>query len=309
MINKVFVDGREGTTGLKIIERLEGRADVELLLIDSELRRDKVARREFINRSDFTFLCLPDDAARESVSLVENESVKIIDASTAHRLDWTYGFPELTRAAEKRESHYDKIKSSKRVAVPGCYACGFIALSAPLIAAGIIAPDEPLTAFGISGYSGAGKAAIADYESPDRPKSYDSPRLYALGQEHKHLPEMQKYSGLSQPPMFNPIIDNYYSGMLVNIPLRAKSATAILETYERHYQNRPLIKTAKADGFLAANSLSGKDNLEIFVNADPANERVLLTARFDNLGKGASGAAIQCFNIMSGCDETLGLWL
>ncbi|MDR1754044.1 MAG: N-acetyl-gamma-glutamyl-phosphate reductase [Eubacterium sp.] len=309
MCYKIFVDGREGTTGLKIIERLEGRKDVELLLVSSEMRRDVNERKRLINQADFIFLCLPDDAARESVSLIENDSVRVIDASTAHRIseDWTYGFPELFN------EQYGHIRNSKRVAVPGCYASGFVALAAPLVRQGLVHPDYPVTSFAISGYSGGGKATISEYESPNIPESFYSPRLYALSQWHKHLPEMQKYAGLNHPPVFNPIIDDYYCGMLVNIPLVTRmlpsktSVLEILDIYKEHYKNRPLVSIASEDKFLPANGLSGKDCIEIYVNGDPNNERLLLTARLDNLGKGASGAAVQCLNVMMGIDEATGL--
>lgn len=303
---KVYVDGREGTTGLRIIERLENRSDIELLLIDEKLRKDTAERKRLINKADYVFLCLPDDAAREAVSLIENDHVKVIDASTAHRTndDWAYGFPELDG------SFFEKIKCGRRVAVPGCYASGFLALCYPLVAKGIIPSDYPITAFAVSGYSGAGKKAIAEYEGSDKPQSYNSPRLYALGQEHKHLPEMEKIAGLTYPPMFNPIIDDYYSGMLVNIPLQTRtldgvSVDKLKELYRAHYQNQPMIRLADENGFLAANTVAHKDYLEIIVNGN--SERILLTARLDNLGKGASGAAVQCMNIMMGADQTTGL--
>lgn len=313
-MTKVFIDGQEGTTGLKIYERFSGRTDIELIQIDEDKRKDSQERKKLINSSDFTFLCLPDSAAIEAVSLVENPNVRIIDASTAHRTDpdWAYGFPELSAA------HREKIKGSKRVAVPGCYAGGFISLVYPLAANGFIAPDYPLTCYAVSGYSGAGKKAIAVYESEDKPYEFNSPRQYALTQQHKHLPEMQKICGLAEKPIFIPLVCDYYSGMTVTVPLFPKlmrkryTPDEIVNMLKEHYKNQPMIKVydfmggeALADGFLPANSLSGRNYLEIFVYGN--EDRIVLSSRLDNLGKGASGAAVQCLNIMMGKDETTGL--
>lgn len=311
---KVFIDGQEGTTGLKIIERFENRNDIELLRIDEDKRKDLDERKKFINSSDFTFLCLPDAASREAVSLIENENVRIIDASTAHRTnpEWAYGFPELS------EAHREKIRNSKRVAVPGCYASGFNSLVYPLVAHGIIPADFPVSCYATSGYSGAGKKAIAVYESPDRNKEFDSPRMYALSQQHKHLPEMQKISGLAYKPMFNPMVCDYFSGMVVCVPVQTRllekktSIQAVWEMYREHYVNQNFVKVTDimgtdvlADGFLASNTLSGTNLMQIFVCGN--DEQILLCSRLDNLGKGASGAAVQCLNIMMGIDETTGL--
>ena len=311
---KVFIDGQEGTTGLKIIERFENRNDIELLRIDEDKRKDLDERKKFINSSDFTFLCLPDAASREAVSLIENENVRIIDASTAHRTnpEWAYGFPELS------EAHREKIRNSKRVAVPGCYASGFNSLVYLLVAHGIIPADFPVSCYATSGYSGAGKKAIAVYESPDRNKEFDSPRMYALSQQHKHLPEMQKISGLAYKPMFNPMVCDYFSGMVVCVPVQTRllekktSIQAVWEMYREHYANQNFVKVTDimgtdvlADGFLASNTLSGTNLMQIFVCGN--DEQILLCSRLDNLGKGASGAAVQCLNIMMGIDETTGL--
>lgn len=313
-MTKVFIDGKEGTTGLKIFERFAHRSDIELIQIDEEKRKDPQERKKLINSSDFTFLCLPDAAAVEAVSLVENPNVRIIDASTAHRTnrDWAYGFPELS------SSHREKIRNSNRVAVPGCYAGGFISLVYPLTSNGFIAPDYPLTCYGVSGYSGAGKKAIAAYEGEDRPFEYGSPRQYALTQQHKHLPEMQQICGLSEKPIFMPLICDYHSGMTVTVPLFPKLMTKryspeeIVNMFKEHYKNQTMIKVydfmggeVLADGFLPANTLSGKNYMEIFVYG--SEDRIVLTSRLDNLGKGASGAAVQCLNIMMGIDETTGL--
>lgn len=314
MSYKVFIDGQEGTTGLKILERFANRSDIELLKIDEEKRKDSIERKKFINASDFTFLCLPDAAAIEAVSLVENENVRIIDASTAHRTDpdWAYGLPELSAA------HREKIKNSKRVAVPGCYASGFISLVYPLIQHGIIPSDYPVTAHAVSGYSGAGKKAIAQYDDENRNKELDSPRQYALTQNHKHLPEMKYVTGLKFMPIFNPYICDYFSGMSVCVPIythlmnKKYSPSDVREIFAEHYANQNFIKIAKVngedfavDGFIGANNLADTNNMQIFVCGN--DERILLCSRFDNLGKGASGAAVQCMNIMMNIDEKMGL--
>ena len=315
MKTKIYIDGSEGTTGLRIMERFEGRDDIELLTISSELRKDLNERKKFINSSDITFLCLPDDAAREAVSLVENDNVRIIDASTAHRTlpDWAYGFPELSAA------HKDKIKNSKRVAVPGCYATGFISLVYPMINLGIMPADYPVSAFGLSGYSGAGKKVIAAYEAEERPNDYNAPREYALAQQHKHLKEMKKITGLEREPLFAPIICDYYSGMVMSVPVYTHMLNkvhtleevhaAISKFYEgqRFVKVMPLDASAGEGNMLAGNACSGWDGLRIFVTGN--DERIVLSSQFDNLGKGASGAAIQCLNIMLGCDEATGLSL
>lgn len=312
---KIFIDGSEGTTGLRINERFQGRDDIELLTIDPVLRKDTEERKRLINASDITFLCLPDAAAREAVALVENENVRIIDASTAHRTEsgWAYGFPELS--PEFRE----KIRTGKRVAVPGCYASGVISLVYPLVKAGILPKDYPVTTFGISGYSGGGKKMIAEYEAPERLPELDAPREYALSQQHKHLKEMKAIPGLTREPLFSPIVCDYYSGMLVSLPLcnelltKSQTPEKLHEFFADYYAGEKFIRVnpfgAEADsrGFLSANGRSGWDGMEIFVTG--CDDRLLVSSRFDNLGKGASGAAIQCLNIMLGCAEDKGLSL
>jgi N-acetyl-gamma-glutamyl-phosphate reductase len=311
---KIYIDGQEGTTGLQILDRFEGRTDIELLKISEEKRKDAQERARLINMSDYTFLCLPDAAAIEAVSLVENDHVRIIDASTAHRTnpDWAYGFPELS------EAHRERIKNAKRVANPGCYASGFISLVYPLVQAGVLPEDYPLTCHAVSGYSGGGKKMIAVIEGENKPYECNSPRQYALSQKHKHLPEMQKICGLKHPPMFNPIVDDYYSGMVVSVPLisralsRKYSAGDIHEILSAHYEGQNFVKVMELggaetlpDGFLAANTLAGTNEMQLFVFGN--EEQILLCSRLDNLGKGASGAAVQSLNIMMGIDETTGL--
>lgn len=313
MAVKIYIDGQEGTTGLKILERFEGRNDIELLKISEDKRKDLNERKKFINESDFTFLCLPDAAAIEAVSLVENDNVRIIDASTAHRTnpDWAYGFPELSPA------HREKIRTSKRVAVPGCYASGFISMIYPLVSKGVLPAYYPVFAYATSGYSGAGKKAIAAYEAADKPSELLSPRQYALNMNHKHLPEMQAITGLAYKPMFNPIVDNYFSGMVVSVPIQSrlldKKLTpeqireALYETYKdsNFVEVKPTGSECVPDGFLTSNGLSGSNRMELYVFGN--EEQMLLCSRLDNLGKGASGAAVQCLNIMMGIDETTGL--
>lgn len=310
----IFIDGGEGTTGLKIRERFSKRDDVKLLKLEEHERKDINARKKMLNEADYVFLCLPDVAAKEAVSLVENPEVKIIDASTAHRTQngWDYGLPELS------EAHFNRISQSKRVAVPGCYASGFLSIVYPLTAHKVIDPDYPVTCYGLSGYSGGGKSVIAQYENKNKEKDLFSPRIYALPQHHKHLPEMQKIAGLQYPPIFNPIIDDYYAGMLVSVPIHCRcmkkkqSAQEIHALFAEHYKNQAMIRvmpfmgeTVLENGFLPANSLENKDYLEIFVSGH--EEQVLLTSRLDNLGKGASGAAVQNMNIMMGIDPSTGL--
>ena len=312
---KIFIDGSEGTTGLRIYERFEGRDDIELLKISSELRKDPAERKRLINESDITFLCLPDAAAKESVSLVENENVIIIDTSTAHRTEegWAYGFPELS------EGHRSAIKNGKRIAVPGCYATGFISLVYPMVAEGIMPADYPVSAFGLSGYSGAGKKVIAAYEAEERPTDFDAPREYALTQQHKHLKEMKKISGLAREPLFSPIICDYYSGMVMSVQLYTHMLNKVHTVEEVHaalskfYEGQKFVKVMPLDAeagegnMLAGNACSGWDGLKIFVTGN--EDRIVLSSQFDNLGKGASGAAIQCLNIVLGCEEDKGLAL
>ena len=302
---KVYIDGQEGTTGLKILERFKDRNDIEIMKIDEDKRKDNDERKKFICSSDFTFLCLPDAAAREAVELAKGSNVRIIDASTAHRTNLS-------------KQHREKISASSRVAVPGCYASGFISLVYPLVKAGIMPSDYPVVAHAVSGYSGAGKKAIAVYESDEKPEEFYSPRQYALPQEHKHLPEMMKISGLDYKPVFNPLICDYFSGMVVTVPVLTRllpkkyTLDDIHKAFTEHYADANLVKVMPVmgegvleNGFLAANTLSGKNNMEIFVCGN--DERIVLCSRLDNLGKGASGAAVQCLNIMMGIDETTGL--
>ena len=302
---KIFIDGSAGTTGLRIYERLADRADLELIILSDELRKDTNARREAINSADIAFLCLPDAAAIEAVSLVENDATAIIDTSTAHRTSdgWTYGFPELRGQREK-------IAVSKRIANPGCHATGFIALVAPLVQAGVISEDALLSAFSLTGYSGGGKKMIAEYDDESRDALLDAPRQYGLSQSHKHLPEMAKICGIKNAPVFCPIVGDFYSGMEVTVPLFASQIGGTLDDIRRiyaEYYTKGLVSYAESDegGFLSAGALSGRDDLKIsaYGNAD----RIILTARFDNLGKGASGAAIQNMNILLGVDEKTGL--
>ena len=310
---KIYIDGQEGTTGLRIFERFAGRDDIEILTIDPVLRKDTQERRRLINASDITFLCLPDAAAKEAVSLVESDRVRIIDASTAHRTaeGWAYGFPELSPA------HREAIKTGKRIANPGCHATGFISLVYPLVAAGILPKESMVSCFSLTGFSGGGKKMIAQYGDAQRDAALDSPRIYGLTHSHKHLPEMQKVCGLDTAPLFSPIVADYYAGMLVSVPLAAPQLKGIStlsqlhECYQDAYAGQKMIRvmplSAQADvgGFLAANGCAGWDGLEIYVTGN--DERMMVCARFDTLGKGASGAAVQSMNIMLGCDEAKGL--
>ena len=312
---KIFIDGSEGTTGLRIHERFAEREDVELLPISSELRKDKEERKRLINSSDITFLCLPDAAAEESVSLVENDHARIIDTSTAHRTmeGWAYGFPELSK------EHREAIAAGNRIAVPGCYATGFISLVYPMVAEGLISADYPVSAFGISGYSGGGRKMIAAYEADEREDALLAPREYALSQAHKHLKEMKKIPGLKREPLFSPIVADYYSGMVVSVPvyteLMNKGRTPqevwkyLADFYagSRFVRVMPFGAEEASANMLAGNAMSGRDGLRIYVTGN--EDRVLLSSQFDNLGKGASGAAIQCLNIALGCDESKGLHL
>lgn len=305
---QVFIDGSAGTTGLRIREMLEKRQDVSLITLPESLRKDVSARKDALNSADVAFLCLPDDAAREAAALVENKDTVVIDASTAHRThpDWAYGFPELSA------QHRARIRSGKRIANPGCYASGFIALVYPLIRAGVVAPDYPFVCHAVSGYSGAGKKGIAEYEAADRPAGYDTPRLYALSLMHKHLPEMKEVCGLARTPVFNPYVCDYYCGMTVSVPLFVDlmqmplGAEQLEELYRAHYAGQRFVWVGKEpSGYVSANTLNGTNGLEILVNGN--TERILLTARLDNLGKGASGAAIQNMNLALGLDEGVSL--
>ena len=304
-MTRVFVDGSAGTTGLRIAERLEGRRDLELLRLPETLRKEPEARRGALNSADVVFLCLPDEAAREAVALIENSSVAVIDTSTAHRTapDWAYGFPEL-------EGRREAVQQAKRIANPGCHASGFIALVAPLVERGLLHKGARLSCFSLTGYSGGGKKMIADYEQePDALLA--APRQYALGQKHKHLPEMAAQCSLLHPPVFCPIVAPYYAGMEVTVPLHAGDLAGGAEDVKalyRDYYKTGLVRYAEgADegGFLSACAFAGRDDMELSVWGN--EERILLTARFDNLGKGASGAAIQNMNILLGLDEAEGL--
>lgn len=311
---KVFIDGQAGTTGLRIKDRLLKRDDIELLVIDESKRKDTEEIRKFINESDVTFLCLPDDAAREAVTLLDrdNRHTKIIDASTAHRTlpEWAYGFPELSDELK------NKIKTNRLIANPGCYASGFNSIAAPLIQHGVIAPDYPITCFAVSGYSGAGNKAIEQYENPERDSELDSPRQYALTQNHKHLKEMAAISKLERLPVFSPMICDYKCGMVVSIPLftdmLAKKLTVndVREILAEHYSGKKTVKVRPegyTENMIGANNFSGRDDMEIEINGN--KERFVITSCFDNLGKGASGAAIQCMNLSMGIEETKSLVL
>lgn len=305
-MTKVFIDGSAGTTGLRIADRLAQRKDIELLKLPEEMRKDINARKDAINSAEVVFLCLPDAAAIESAALVENDRVKIIDTSTAHRTDpnWVYGFPEL---AGKRQ----QIAETNRIANPGCHASGFVALVAPLVQEGIIPADLMLSSFSLTGYSGGGKKMIAEYESPERSPLLKGPRQYALTQQHKHLKEMVKLCGLKNAPVFCPIVGDFYSGMEVTVPLFSNAITATadaIRTLYRDYYKTGLVRCCDeddGDGMLSAAAFSGRDDVQVSVHGN--EDRILLTARFDNLGKGASGAAIQNMNILLGMDETTGL--
>mgnify|MGYP002626685946 CR=1 FL=1 len=308
---KVFIDGKAGTTGLRIESRLLGRSDVELLTLPETERKDPERRRWALNHCDAAILCLPDQAAVQAADMVENDHVILLDASTAHRTQpgWDYGFPELSPA------HRRAIASSHRIAVPGCHASGFIALVHPLVQAGILPRDALLSCFSVTGYSGGGKTMIAQYEDDELDLPLQSPRQYGLGQKHKHLPEMQKITGLETAPMFSPIVSNFPCGLVVTVPvfrqqLAAGAGAADIRTaYQAAYQG-PVVQyvdTLPEDGFFPSNSLDGRDCMEISVGGN--EDRILLIASYDNLGKGASGAALQCLNIAAGIDETAGLVL
>lgn len=304
-MKKVFIDGKAGTTGLRIAERLAMRDDVEIISLSDDLRKNADARKKIINEADIVFLCLPDAAAIEAVSMVENENTVIIDASTAHRTnpDWAYGLAELGKEFE------NKIRDSKRIAVPGCHASGFIALVYPLIKNGIISDDILLTAHSITGYSGGGKGMIADYEAEGRDTLLKAPRQYGIAQKHKHLPEMVKLTGLKNAPVFCPIVSDFYSGMEVTVPLfkeqLLKGNIEDIKNIYRQLYNTPIISFNEGNdegGFISANKYSNKDTMSIEVYGN--DDRILLVARYDNLGKGASGAAVECLNIKLGCDKT-----
>ena len=305
-MTKVFIDGSSGTTGLRIRERLCMRKDIELLTLDEACRKDPGARQEAFRKADIAFFCLPDAPAVEAVELAKDSGTVIIDTSTAHRTaaGWAYGMPELT-------GYREKIAKAKRIANPGCHASGFIALVAPLVEKGLLAKDVLLTCFSLTGYSGGGKNMIAEYEDPQRSPLLNAPRQYALGQMHKHLKEMNVVCGLENAPVFCPIVADFYSGMEVTVPLFRKDLQGTMEDVRRiyaEYYTGPLIhftETADEKGFLSAAAFSGRDDMEITVTGN--EDRILLVSRFDNLGKGASGAAIQNMNIVLGLAETTGL--
>ncbi len=310
-MKKIFIDGSAGTTGLRIAERLENRKDIEIIRIPEENRKDLESRKKALNEADVAFLCLPDAAAIEAVSLIDNPDTVVIDASTAHRTnaDWAYGFPELSAL------HEEKIKNSKRIANPGCHASGFIALVYPLVEKGIIDKDILLSCTSLTGYSGGGKKMIADYESLERDWLLEAPRQYGLTQNHKHLPEMKAVAGINNDPAFLPIVGAFYSGMEVTVPLFSSqlnngfTVEDIKNAYKEKYQG-PVVNYVEdfdEGGFCSANRLEMKDSMEISVSGN--NDRILLIARYDNLGKGASGAAVECMNIVLGADKTQGLEL
>lgn len=307
---KVYIDGKEGTTGLQIYDRLAKREDIELLLIDEEKRKDTAERKKLINQADVVFLCLPDAAAVEAVALIEQPSVRVIDASTAHRTaaGWDYGFAELS--ADRRAA----IQVSKRVANPGCHATGFIASVCPLVSMGVIPKLLPLTVFSLTGYSGGGKKMIAEYEGAEKPKLYETPRIYGLNLKHKHLAEMKAVSGLTVSPVFCPVVDDYYKGMAVTVMLQNSlldgrpSAQEIHEKLSEHYKGQKLVHVhpfGYEESMIAAGTMAGRDSLELIVNGH--EDQTIIIALFDNLGKGASGAAVQNMNLMLGFEETAGL--
>ena len=298
---RVFIDGREGTTGLRIAQRLQEREDIELIRLPDDMRKDPESRRRALNGCDAAILCLPDAAAIEAAGMVENPDVVVIDASTAHRTnpDWAYGFPELSEKAMERA------KASKRIAVPGCHASGFIALVYPLVEAGLLPSDALLSFHSLTGYSGGGKRMIAEYAQAD---GLDAPRAYALGQAHKHLPEMRRFSGLEHAPLFLPVVGNFYSGMLVTVPMRG-DIEAVRRVYVKKYAG-PVVEYREhlsEDGFLSAALLAGRDSMRISVEGSA--DRMQLIAAYDNLGKGASGAAVEILNIKMGADIAAGLVL
>lgn len=310
MKTKVYIDGQSGTTGLQIYDRIGQREDLELLRIPEELRHDPDERKKYLNSADIVFLCLPDEGAREAVSFIDNPNVRVIDASTAHRTnpDWTYGYPELSKA--QREA----IRTSKRVANPGCHATGFISTTAPLVAMGVIPKDYPMSCYSLTGYSGGGKKMIAEYEAEGRSELLDAPGIYGLNLQHKHLPEMQTVTGLAYPPVFMPVVDDYYKGMAMTIMLQNRllpgqpSAEEICAKLADYYRNEHFVSVVpfgENDSKLYANKLAGTNRLEIVVCGH--EEQTTVTAVFDNLGKGASGAAVQNMNIMLGLPEETGL--
>lgn len=308
---KIFIDGSAGTTGLRIYDRLSVRDDIELIKISEEDRKKLDVRKEAINSADAAFLCLPDSAAAEIVGAVGDSDTKILDTSTAHRTNphWAYGFPELS------EKHREKIINSKRTAVPGCHASGFISIVYPLVASGVMPSDYPVNAHSLTGYSGGGKKMIAEYEAEERPAELSSPRQYGLLQTHKHLPEMTKICMLENEPHFSPIVADFYSGMTVTVPIFSRllnkkfGVRDIYELLSEQYEGSDVVNVSlcEENGFLGTNNLALNDGMEIIVSGN--DERILVASRFDNLGKGSSGAAVQCLNLMLGIKETKGLSL
>ncbi len=305
-MTRVFIDGSAGTTGLRIADHLAGRTDLEILTLTGDARKDPAARKDALFASDIAFLCLPDAAAKEAVALAEGSKVRIIDTSTAHRTSesWAYGFAELSTA------HRQAIAGSSRVANPGCHASGFISSVCPLVAKGVIDPGFPLTAYSLTGYSGGGKALIAEYEDENRDVRHESHRIYGLPLQHKHLPEMQKICGLSLPPVFSPILGDFYEGMATSVLLPGFDSKRVWEALASHYEGQKMVTVAPLGGdesVIYASTLAGKDTLRLIVTGHES--QTMVTALFDNLGKGASGAAIQNMNIMLGLDEATGLSL
>jgi N-acetyl-gamma-glutamyl-phosphate reductase len=315
MTATIFIDGEAGTTGLQIRARLGQRSDLRLLSIDEAQRKDSRARAERLNSADCVILCLPDEAAKEAVSLIENPAVKVIDASTAHRIapDWAFGFPEF------RPGQREAIRAASRVANPGCYSTGFIALVAPLVAAGLIPADWPLTCQGVSGYTGGGKAMIAEFEDSASASYVETPyRIYAMPLLHKHVPEMQQYTGISRRPLFAPAVGRYAQGMLVEVPLVLEalpanpSLEALYQALADRYEGEAFVRVAslaEAAGLktLDPEGLNGTNKITLFVFGDPTSQQARLVALLDNLGKGASGAAVQNLNLMLGLPEAAGL--
>ncbi|OON87998.1 N-acetyl-gamma-glutamyl-phosphate reductase [Oribacterium sp. C9] len=310
MKTKIYIDGQSGTTGLQIYDRIGKRDDLELLRIPEDKRHDTEERKKYLNSADIVFLCLPDDGAREAVSLIDNASVRVIDASTAHRTndDWVYGFPEISK--EQREA----IRTGKRIANPGCHATGFISVTAPLVRMGILPVDYPVTCYSLTGYSGGGKKMIQDYEAEGRSELLSAPGIYGLNLKHKHIPEMQKMTGLNHAPVFMPVVDDYYKGMATTIMLQNRFLTGkptaenICEKLQEYYSDEHFVKVVpfgENDSKLYANRLAGTNKLEIIVCG--YEDQTSVTALFDNLGKGASGAAVQNMNIMLGIPEDTGL--
>ena len=315
MATKIFIDGEVGTTGLQIKSRLASRDDLDFISLGDEKRKDAAARREALNEADVVILCLPDDAAREAVTLIDNNRTRVIDASTAHRVadGWTYGFPEMT------PSQKQAISGATRVTNPGCYPTGMIGLVRPLVDAGLVPSGWPLTVNAVSGYSGGGKGMIAEFEDENAPNhTKDSYRTYALTLAHKHVPEMQSYGGLDHPPLFAPAVGRYAQGMIVDVPLQlwaldgAPTPAALREVLEKHYEGQQFVSVASMEETeamkgLDPEGLNGTNRLKLFVFGNEQTKQARLVALLDNLGKGASGQAVQCLNIMTGADEALGV--